>query len=382
MKKALVFIEWYLPGYKAGGPIRSMANMIAALKSEISFYVVCGDTDYLDKEPYQQVKSDEWNKLSENEFVYYVSKEACNPGLIKRLMRNTEFDILYINGVYSLYYSIIPLIMAKWLKGKEIILAPRGMLSNQAFSAKKIKKKAFVWFARKSGLYSHSIIHTTSQAESSDILQLKLNPKAICHLPNLPPFVITKNTRKINKQAGEISLVNIARISPEKNTLFSLECLANFVYSGKIRYHLFGSVYNKPYWEKCLELIRKMPENIDVSYHGALEYSRVHEILSENHFLFLPTLGENFGHSILEAFLAGSPVIISNKTPWLNLQANKLGWDLDLSHELFAHAIQEAIHLDNNTYSELSVSCQKFAAQKLEIKELVGQYLNFFSGNA
>jgi hypothetical protein len=31
-KKILVFVDWYLPGYKAGGQIRSVASMVGHLK--------------------------------------------------------------------------------------------------------------------------------------------------------------------------------------------------------------------------------------------------------------------------------------------------------------------------------------------------------------
>jgi len=38
-KKILVFIDWYLPGYKAGGPVRSMAN-ISIWKQLIGGYMM------------------------------------------------------------------------------------------------------------------------------------------------------------------------------------------------------------------------------------------------------------------------------------------------------------------------------------------------------
>ena len=41
----LVAIDWYLPAYRAGGPIRSIANLVAALGDEIDFRIVCGNRD-------------------------------------------------------------------------------------------------------------------------------------------------------------------------------------------------------------------------------------------------------------------------------------------------------------------------------------------------
>ena len=39
-KKILVAIDWYLPGYKAGGPIRSCASIINCLKDDFDFAVL------------------------------------------------------------------------------------------------------------------------------------------------------------------------------------------------------------------------------------------------------------------------------------------------------------------------------------------------------
>ena len=44
-KKILVFIDWYLPGFRAGGPIRSCANLISHLSDEFDFNIVTTDTD-------------------------------------------------------------------------------------------------------------------------------------------------------------------------------------------------------------------------------------------------------------------------------------------------------------------------------------------------
>ena len=39
-KKILVFIDWYLPGYRAGGPIQSIANLVNHLDDELDISIV------------------------------------------------------------------------------------------------------------------------------------------------------------------------------------------------------------------------------------------------------------------------------------------------------------------------------------------------------
>jgi glycosyltransferase involved in cell wall biosynthesis len=377
MKKILVFIDWYLPGYKAGGPIRSMANMISNLKEEYCFYVVCRNTDYLENIPYKNIKPGEWNQLSDNENVYYIDNSSLSSKSLKRIIKSENFDLVYINGVYSYYFSILPLILSKKLRFKKIIVAPRGMLSNQAFSSKKLKKAVFIKLAKILGHFKNIVFHVTSPTEEKDIQLLNLKPKDIQQIANLSPFVLKNEATEIEKKSGELKLVSIARVSPEKNTLFALECLSQG-FKGRIYFSIYGSVYNKEYWKQCLETISCLPENIEVVYKGEINNNEVISILHQNHFLFLPSKGENFGHSILESFIAGRPVIISNKTPWLNLQDKKLGWDIDLNKEFFAQAIQEAVMLNNQEYQMITESCKDYAIKLTDNSRLKEGYRILF----
>ncbi|MNY40193.1 hypothetical protein D3C86_1749200 [compost metagenome] len=56
----------------------------------------------------------------------------------------------------------------------------------------------------------------------------------------------------------------------------------------------------------------------------------------------MPTHGENYGHAIAEALSAGTPVLISDATPWRGLQQEGVGWDIPLGEgaAAFASAIK------------------------------------------
>ncbi len=379
MKKILVFIDWYVPGYKAGGPIRSMANIVDHLKDKYEFLIITRNTDYLESKPYSNITSDEWINISNNQKVIYLSDKNITIRKIKQIICQTDFDLAYINGVYSFYFSVLPLILLRYFSTKKAIVAPRGMFSSQGLGVKSLKKKAFVMFCRLIGVYRKSIVHVTSLIEHSDIQELKIKPLQLFQISNLPPAAILVNEKGTEKTPGELKLVSIARISPEKNTLFALQCLKNYPLKGMIRFDLYGSVYNQSYWEKCKSIIESLPENISVNYCGELNNSLVTSTLSNYHFLFLPTMGENFGHSILESFLAGCPVIISNKTPWHNLENNNVGWNIDLEKpELFAEKIQVAINLTYDEYSVMSESSKNYALAKTNIKETKLAYCKLF----
>jgi hypothetical protein len=61
----------------------------------------------------------------------------------------------------------------------------------------------------------------------------------------------------------------------------------------------------------------------------------------------MPTLGENFGHVILQSFMASTPVLISDKTPWKNLQNLNCGYDLDLNQPEFFSELLNNITMDS-----------------------------------
>ncbi|MDZ7604013.1 MAG: glycosyltransferase [Cyclobacteriaceae bacterium] len=92
-------------------------------------------------------------------------------------------------------------------------------------------------------------------------------------------------------------------------------------------------------------------------------------------FFIQPSVSENFGHSIFEAFNAGVPVIISDKTPWRNLRAQEAGWDVNLSEPLgLQSAIEEALSLDEEDYRRFMAGARKIAEKYMNEHDLVNLY--------
>ena len=59
-KKILLFADWYEPGYKAGGPIRSCVNFVRQMQPDYRIYVFTSDRDLGSSFPYPDVKTDKW----------------------------------------------------------------------------------------------------------------------------------------------------------------------------------------------------------------------------------------------------------------------------------------------------------------------------------
>ncbi|MCW3807481.1 glycosyltransferase family 4 protein [Plebeiibacterium marinum] len=339
-KKILIFIDWFLPGYKAGGPVRSMANMVEYLKDEYEFFIVTRNTDYTETTPYDGITPNVWTDFAEGVKVFYASIEFQNFKSFKQIIGRREkgegrreagpFDVVYINGIYSWKYSIMPLIALKKFKGKKIV-ASRGMLAQSAIDVKGGKKKLFLKLVKMLNLYKGIVFHATNEKEKEDILRSIGSDSNVVIADNLPKKELP-HFKAINKEAGELKLVSLARISPEKNTLFAIERLSELKeVKGEIVFDLYGQVYNQEYWEECKKVIANLPNNIKVTHKGLVDADKVGEMIQQYHVLFLPSRGENFGHVILESFMSGRPVLISDQTPWRGLIDEKCGWDIQLN---------------------------------------------------
>jgi hypothetical protein len=105
MLRILTFVGYYLPGYKAGGPIRTLANMVGRLGDEFEFKIVTADRDFDDTKPYSKIKLDGWNKVGKAD-VFYLSPNKRSLSDFKRLLCSTEYDILYLNSFFSPHFTI------------------------------------------------------------------------------------------------------------------------------------------------------------------------------------------------------------------------------------------------------------------------------------
>ena len=107
MKKILIFIDWFLPGYKAGGPISSNANLIDNLAGDYEFYVITRNTDYCVSAPYTDVKSDEWNLRDNGARVYYFSSHRLSTRNLIKVAKTIDADVVvYQRYLFPLFFLI------------------------------------------------------------------------------------------------------------------------------------------------------------------------------------------------------------------------------------------------------------------------------------
>lgn len=366
MWRILVIIDHYLPGYKAGGPIRTIANMVERLGDEFEFHIITSGRDLGERHPYPGIKVGSWQSVGKAH-VLYLPPSGMSFLVWYRLLRGLQYDLIYLNSFFS--RLSIKTIMLRWMEllpRKPVVLAPRGEFSPGALSLKSLKKHLYISLAKSLGLYSGIIWQASSEHEIEDILSVfdtkamagKLPVLIAPDLPPLPPQDSALGERPI-KQRGSARIVFLSRIARMKNLGFAIESLMKV--DGKVEFDVYGPIEDVAYWEECQHLIGLLPTNIRARYCGTVPPDRVPEIFSRYHLFLFPTRGENFGHVILEALNAGCPVLTSDQTPWSDLTSRKVGRNLPLSRpELFRMALEELISMDQPVFDEMSRRAREY----------------------
>ena len=356
----LIFIDWFLPGFKAGGPIKSISNIVNTLNKDFNFFIITSDRDIDDEKPYSSVELNNWIK-KDNYQIAYLTKEKRKAFIIQTLQEQ-DFDCYYFNSLYSIPFTLNPFrFIKKYKSSSKVIIAPRGMLGKGALKLKPLKKKIFLTATKAIGFFNHVSWHATDEEEAKDIKLAFGEKTKIFTTPNISVLNIQKTF--ISKNENELNLVFFSRISPKKNLLFALEILKHFT-NEQISLNIYGSIEDELYWKKCDDFIKQ--NNIKTFYKGALYPNEVQSKLSKYHFLFFPTLHENYGHVIVEALSAGCGLILSSNTPWKNLQKHKIGWELDLNKKNeFINIIKECLKMNQEKYNEYRETCYQFIEKEV-----------------
>ena len=250
-----ITIPWFLPAFRAGVPIQSVANLIENFTVDIEYRIFCANED-LNGEPLTGIVKNVWTSYNNYTKVWYAENENLSDVLCKEVA-NIKPDVLYIIGLFSWHYNIVPMLFCK---ANKKIISLRGMLHPGALSQKKIKKRLFLMLLKKFGVGTKNIFHATDSTEARFIKN-----EFGTHTKTIIAGNFSKNLKEqlpLHKSPGNLTMVTVALISPMKNHLMVLEALK--LCSENIQYTIYGPVKDEMYWQKCKTLMAELPANIGV----------------------------------------------------------------------------------------------------------------------
>ena len=371
--RVLTYVTGFYPSKKYGGPPISIANIAALLEKDISFYIVTTDHEMGESKRLSGIKEG-WNYIN-GVNVYYLSDSDRTISKFKKIAQDVNPDLIYLNSLFDIFTTVPLLIVSKILKIK-VILAPRGEICEGAF-IKKYKKIPYIYLLRLSGLMNNVGFHSTSIDETTQLSHVfKINANKIQTISNVPSIPIKKYdcTTKIS---GTAKFVFISRIVRKKNLKEAILYFKNI--RSNVTFDIYGSLEDYSYWNECKKEIEKMPSNVQVSYRGVLEHSKIHDTFATYHAFIFPTLSENYGHVIAEALSVGCPVIVSDQTPWNIINDFRCGIAIPLENkESIIEFINNIIKMNNKEFAYINKRAKECFNHKMDLKVLKKEYLKMF----
>ena len=330
-----MFAPHFLPGYKAGGPIKSLANLFLCLGVDHTFKLLTSDRDLGDLVRYDFLNdnsSGDWRCVGNIEVRYLNAENLKRASRIFLSLRGECPDIIYLNSFFSPAFSIFPLLCTffRLVPRAPVLIAPRGELSSEALSIKARKKKVYMFVSRILALHKNVFWHASSEFEAKDIATNFGAPMerifVASDLPTAPSLPVPEKSGNVSDDVFRICF--LSRISEIKNLDYCLDVLR--AVTAPVCFNIYGPVEDVEFLRKCQEKASSLRSNIQVHFMGPVFPQDVARIISEHDLFFLPSKSENYAHVIAEALSVGTEVLISDRTPWRGLDQRGLGRDFAL----------------------------------------------------
>lgn len=365
-KKILIVADHFYPGYKAGGPIQSIFNVSKAISEQIEINIVTRDRDMGDKNAYNSITPNKWQNLDFCR-VFYMSPDKINPKQIGQVIKESNPDIIYLNSFFSVFTILTMLFCLFFDRKRKILLAPRGEFYETAYGSKKLKKSIYLHFFKIIIKNILEISWQSTNAMESSLIKKMIGNKAKIYLLKNTGKTIQKTFQNTEKRVGDLRIITIGRIHPIKNLIFFAKLLKQMEskITGSIKWDIYGFIEDKSYAAKILRELESS-ESVTLNLKGDVPNHELPKICMEYHLFVLPSFSENFGHAISDAVLSGLPLLISNNTPWRNLENMGVGFDLPLKSELWKNKINLFLKLNNKELHNYKRKTYKLGSKKIE----------------
>jgi hypothetical protein len=373
-KRAVILVTIGWPDDEAAGPIHSIKALSEALAGEFEMKIVARERPF--GAAGGTPKPEGWTQVGSAQ-IYWCRMARLGPAGFRALLHTTPHDVLLLNGFFDREFTIPALVLRRLgsIPRRPTLLSPRGEMGEGALGLKSGRKRAYIALARRLGLLSDVVLHATGPSELEDIRRTfpwsrgTLLAPNMRQLPDMPAQEEDSN--------GVTRLAFLGRIARVKNLHFGLDVLRSV--SARVAFDIYGPVSDPEYWRECERITAALPDNIAVSYQGEIANSAVPATLARYDLLFLPTLGENFGHAIFEALASGVPALISDATPWLELEAREAGWSLPLDRpDRFAAAIECLAGMEPDDRRRLRKGARRAAERMVTDSDAVARNRQMF----
>ncbi len=388
--RLLICSDWFYPAVKAGGPVRSVVNLVTLIAGSVSIRVLTSDRDLGDRAPFSGLEACSWIRYVGGLAAGEAGRSGLPAGLevfhgrgclrgveLLRVVRNWNPDVVYLNSMFSFWGTIWPLL---WLRvtsaSSRVIVAPRGMLKPSALAFKTARKMLFLRLFRFIGLFRNVEFHATSAAERDEIQQI-IGNVVVHEISNVPRAPLSEvGQRPVH---GRLRIISVGRVHRIKNTHLIFDILEKAAVSCDL--FIVGPEEDSGYSDLCRKRAAELRDTVQTEFCGTLAGTELEQMVIDADLFLSPTSGENFGHSIFEAMALGTPVLISDQTIWRNPEAHRAGWEFGINEiDAFSAAIRKLNEMTPAERYSLRDGALSLAQKFVADARLLDAYTEMFSG--
>lgn len=321
--RILILAPSFEPAVDAGGPARSLTNLVDLISPDHDVLVLTPDRDLGASEPFEGLSGT--TVVRGTARVRYIDDRSSRR-MVRELaaVSDQPFDIVLVNSFWNTGFAFLPVVLrlARVLKAGTLALMPRGELEAGALALESGKKSLAMPVVRRVYAHGVDVVGATSDSERENLA---------ARIPGVPvvmvddaPDRIPFGTPETNHPSTGPALAFLGRVHPTKGVLPLLRALRRV--EAPFELDIAGPIGDRAYWDACRAEIAKLPPAARVTWVGTVQRADIAAFLHNHDALISLTAGENFSHVFPESLQAGCPVLATDRTPWTDVLRSGGGW--------------------------------------------------------
>jgi len=340
-------IPVFYPAFDYGGPIPVALNNAKYLVSR-GHKVTVWTTNLVSSKGGKLAKRTEVRDVEGIRTVYLNSVvryrwTGLAPDVFRYAYREiAEYDVIHIYG----FREFLTLIASVWARavGKPYVLQTLGTVPR--ITRSRIKKLIFDTLFGRTILHSAAALIAKTPADREPYLHAGIAPEKISLIPNgIDEPMELKQVREgeFRQEYGirddEALFLYVGRIHPVKGVDLLVKAFAEL--DGPVRLAIVGP--DEGYRRDVQRFVVQRRIGRSVIFTGPLYGARKWTAYRDADVYILPSIHENFGNTVLEAMVCGTPVIVTDRCGIASQIKDRAGLVVPYEEEALARAMERLV---------------------------------------
>jgi len=241
-------------------------------------------------------------------------KEKIRIGELKKCFQESE--AVWLNTLYSVSFTMLPLLALLLVPKKKVLISPRGQLLKGALS---FKKRLYLHvFKLVLKLSKHNVwIHYSNKQERLNSFGIFKEFKELQFNNAISGKIADAEFKE--RDSDQFVIGYFGRISAIKNIEFVLKLIPNL--SQRVHFQIHGTILNNAYQRSLELLIKKLGITDRVTFCDTYNIDTFAQKSKGVDLIVIPSYSESFCHVFFEAIEVQKLIIGSAGLPWKDVNA-------------------------------------------------------------